>query len=91
MAQMTKAEAEAQLITVNAAIQQIIEGKRITQLKVGSGSFTRLYTHQEISLEALKELRDELLTIIAVDVTAEETRFNTGLYVPMVVCKGGLI
>ncbi len=66
MATMTLAEAEAQLVTVNAAISQLISGKTVTELHVGSGAFQRFYKYQEISLESLIALRNELLATIAV-------------------------
>lgn len=64
MATMTLAEAQAQLTTVNAAIDQLLSGNRLTQLRVGSGTFQRLYTYQEISLESLTALRNELNSVI---------------------------
>ena len=79
-------EATAQLVTVNAAIQQLIEGKRLKELRVGSGNFQRLYMYSEISLEALKTLQQELL--ITIDSYAPATAvFRTNAHIPMVVGK----
>lgn len=61
---MTLAEAENQLVTVNAAINSLLSGNKITQLRVGSGTFQRLYVYQEITLDELRKLRAELLAII---------------------------
>lgn len=79
-------EATAQLVTVNAAIQQLIEGKRLKELRVGSGNFQRLYMYSEISLESLKTLQQELL--ITIDSYAPATAvFRTNAHIPMVVGK----
>ena len=87
MALMSKAEAEAQLITVNTAIENLLSGKNLTQLRIGSGDFARLYTYQEINLETLKEYRAELLQIIADNSPADVT-FKTNMHIPMIVRKG---
>ena len=79
-------EATTQLVTVNAAIQQLIEGKRIKELRVGSGNFQRLYSYSEITLEALKTLQQELL--ITIDSYAPAiTTFRTNAHIPMVIGK----
>jgi hypothetical protein len=64
MLSLTLAEAEAQLATVNTAIQQLISGKKVTELHVGSGAFQRFYKYQECSMENLLQLRAELLGLI---------------------------
>lgn len=61
---MTLAEANTQLTTVNSAIEQFVQGKRLTSLKVGSGAFQRSYDYTDLTLEALKAHRQELLQII---------------------------
>lgn len=83
---MTLVEAEAQLETVNAAIEALISGKRINQLRVGSGTFARLYVFSELTLDNLKQHRDELLAIID---TLEESVpiFRTHATIPLVVSK----
>jgi len=58
-------EVQAELNTVNSAIQQLIAGTRLTELRVGSGDFARMYKHQEISLDALQDIRDGLLQELA--------------------------
>jgi hypothetical protein len=58
-------EVQAELTTVSAAIQELITGTRLTQLRVGSGDFARLYTHQEVSLENLQEIKQQLLQELA--------------------------
>lgn len=58
-------EVQAELNTVNSAIQQLIAGTRLTELRVGSGDFARLYRYQEISLDNLQAIRDELLQELA--------------------------
>jgi hypothetical protein len=58
-------EVQAELNTVNSAIQQLIAGTRLTELRVGSGDFARLYRYQELSLDNLQAIRDELLQELA--------------------------
>jgi hypothetical protein len=82
---MTLAEAQLQLTQINTAIENLLQGKRITQLRVGSGTFQRLYQYQEISYEALEAKRQELLGYI--DSLSETTpTFKTGS-VPLYVRK----
>jgi len=83
---MTLEEALAQLLTVNTAIEALIAGKRLTELRVGSGSFQRLYTFQELDIEALKEHRDELLSIIA-ELQPSVPKFKTNMTIPLLVSK----
>ena len=84
--QLTLAEAEIQLTTVQAAIEALISGKRINQLRVGSGTFSRLYVYSEIMLSELKEHRDELLATIN---ELEDTlpTFKTNSHIPLRVHK----
>ena len=86
MAQMTLVEANAQLATVNAAIEALISGKRLNQLRIGSGSFSRLYVFSEITLDNLKAHRDELLAIID-SLEGNPPSFKKNMYIPIVVGK----
>lgn len=79
-------ELKLQLTTVQAAIEQITQGKRITRLDVGSGTFKRIYEFQEVDLEHLLALRDELREAIAVQ-EPEAVTFKTNAHIPMVVGK----
>jgi len=83
---ITLEEAERQLLTVNAAIEALIAGKRLNQLRVGSGTFARLYVFSEITLENLKQHRDELLSVIGglEDVAPE---FTKNMHIPLIVSK----
>lgn len=82
-------EAQAQLTTVNAAIQQLIDGKRISELRVGSGQFARQYKYQEITMDSLRQLRAELLEVI--NIYAKQSGqlpvFARNMQIPMVVGK----
>jgi hypothetical protein len=62
----TIAEVQAELTTVSAAIQDLIANRRLTELRVGSGDFARLYRYQEITLDNLQAIRDELLQELAI-------------------------
>lgn len=86
MTTLTLDEATAQLATVNAAIEALIQGKRLKELRVGSGSFQRLYTFSEITIESLKEHRDELLAEINA-LSATTPTFKTNMTIPLIVSK----
>jgi hypothetical protein len=79
-------EAKTQLITVNAAIQNLIEGKRISELKVGSGGFQRLLRYQEITIDSLREIQKELLVLID-SYEPTKPKFRTNAHIPMIVTK----
>lgn len=76
-----------ELATVNAAIQDLIAGKRLVQLRVGSGDFARLYVNQEVSLENLKELRNELLQELAQLENTDGIKFRNETNIVMVTGK----
>jgi len=86
MAVLTLEEATLQLTTVNAAIEALIAGKRLTQLRVGSGSFQRLYVFSEITMENLKSHRDELLAIVS-SYNSSLPTFATSRTIPLTVGK----
>jgi len=86
---MSLAEAQQQLATVNAAIQELLAGKRVTQLRIGSGSFQRMYVYQEINLETLYSLRQDLMEVIA-SYSDAAPKFGSNLNFPLKVSKGGL-
>ena len=81
------AQLKEQLSTVQAAIDSLIAGNRLTSLRVGSGSFARLYTYEEIGLEALMALRDDLLGLISA-LEPIAPKFKTNATIPLVVGKG---
>lgn len=86
---MTLEEARSQLVTVNAAINSLLSGKTLTQLRIGSGTFQRTYTYQEISLDSLLALRAELMKKIA-DLETPVTGldwFGRSMTIPLIVCK----
>ena len=89
MAKPTLSELQTQLSTVQAAISTLLKGEKITQLRVGSGTFQRLYVYQEISLESLRKLQNDLLRQIddleAPDLTADF--FGKSMTIPLVVRK----
>jgi len=79
-------EAKIQLATVNAAIQTLISGKRISELRVGSDGFQRLLRYQEITIESLREIQKELLILID-SYESNKPKFRTNAHIPMVVTK----
>lgn len=64
MANMSLAEAQSQLTQVNIAIQDLLLGKAISELKVGSGEFSRWYKFQDVTLDNLTAYRTELRALI---------------------------
>lgn len=84
---MTLEEAQLQLTQINTAIENLLQGKRITQLRVGSGTFQRLYTYQEISYEALIQERDKLLTYINSLSTDPTPKFMQYTSIPLYLKK----
>lgn len=80
------AELQAELVTLNAAIQTMVAGDRLTELRVGSGEFARVYRFSEITLEGLKALRDEAQAEL--DAVSDVTpNFVSGRAVPLLVGK----
>lgn len=79
-------EARKQLTTLNAAISDLIAGKRLTSLRIGSGNFQREYKYQEITLETLEAMRQDVLQIIY---SYEGTKpvFRTNASIPLLVGK----
>lgn len=86
MARITLEEAEAQLATVQAALQDFVAGKRLTRLEVGSGNFRRIYQYSEISYENLIAMRNELQEIVDM-LTPVEPSFRTNCSIPLIVKK----
>ena len=86
---LTLEEAQKQLTQVNKALNDLIMGKRITFLKVGSASFAREYHFSEITFENLTLVKNELLTEIQ-RLSQETPVFNTNASFPLLYRKGGL-
>jgi len=81
-------EAQRQLMTVNAAIQQLVDGKRVSELQVGSGQFARRYKYQDINIDSLVILRNELLAAInEINQAGKLPVFARNMQIPMVVSK----
>lgn len=79
-------ELKTQLSTVQSAISELLAGTKRTVLVVGSGNFQRRYEFGEVTLEALVELRDNLLQqICALEGTTPT--FRTNATIPLVVSK----
>jgi hypothetical protein len=87
MSDITIGEAQLQLSTINAAIQDMISGKRITELRIGSGDFQRLYKYQEINIDTLQALRSELRNIINTLTPNVRPVFRSNATIPLVIHK----
>jgi hypothetical protein len=69
----TEAELQAQLLTVQTAIQALIAGERISVMEIGSPEFRRKYQFGEVTLEALREERANIQQKLAALSTTEPT------------------
>jgi hypothetical protein len=88
---MTLEEAQANLATVNAAIQTIVEGKRVLRLEVREAGFLRVKENQEVTLDALRAYRNELLLLIGtLQTTPVAPTFRQFATIPLIVNKGDL-
>ena len=86
----TALEIQEDIDTINAALQSMYAGTRLTELRVGSGNFIRLYKYQEISVDKLLELKG-LLEAELQSVTPTTTPiFRTFGSIPMIVTKQGI-
>jgi hypothetical protein len=85
---MTLADAEAALLTVNVAISDLFQGKRVTELDIGSGTFKRRYKYAEITLESLYILRNEYRSIISNLQPDIKPVFRTNCNIPLITEKG---
>ena len=83
----TLIEVQTELSAVNAAIQSLLEGKRVNEFRVGSGEFIRTYRHTEVNLDSLRDLRNELLNEIASLTPCATPVFRCNATIPLVVHK----
>lgn len=83
----TIAEVQADLTTVNAALQNLIAGKRITQLRLGSGDFARQYQYQEITYDVLKAEQADLTQELAALQSEPQMQFRTMSNIPLNISK----
>jgi hypothetical protein len=83
----TLTQVQADLTTVTAALQDLIAGKRITQLRVGSGEFQRHYNYQEITYDVLKSEQADLTQELAALQATPQMQFRTMSNLPLNVTK----
>jgi len=81
-------EAKRQLTTVQVAISDLISGKSVTQLRIGSGNFQREYKYwkPDTLLNTLLDLRNDLNLIIA-SYSTETPTFRKHSSVPLISRK----
>jgi hypothetical protein len=87
MAVRTLADVRAELVTVNAAIQQIISGQRLTEIRIGSGDFLRVYKNQQVNLDDLYAIKAELQQEEDLLSTNVGITFRNDCNIPLVVSK----
>lgn len=85
----TIAEVQAELTTVNAALQNLISGKRLTKLEIGNGEFKRSYQYQEITFDMLKGEQQDLLSELATleALSSNSIKFRNNSNIPLSVTK----
>ncbi len=83
-------EVQRQLTQVNIAIETLIQGKSLVELRVGSGNFQRLFRYGDVTLVDLKTYRRELLDQINSLTPNIVPIFRSGACIPLVVRKGDL-
>jgi hypothetical protein len=84
----TITEVQAELDTVNAALQELIAGRRLTQLRIGSGEFARLYQYQELTFDTLKaEQQDLTMELATLESAGSSISFRSNSFVPLTVNK----
>lgn len=83
---MTESEIQTAISTVNTAIAQLLSGKRVLELRVGTGNFFRQFRYGEVTLEALKEYRAELVQMSLAYTLAAPT-YRTHGSIPLIVKK----
>lgn len=84
----TVTEVQAELDTVNAALQELIAGRRLTQLRIGSGEFARLYQYQELTFDALKsEQQDLMMELRSLESESTSIKFRSNANIPLTVVK----
>jgi hypothetical protein len=62
---LTLEQAQTDLVAVETAWTELLKGKRVSRLSLGTGSSRRDYTSQEINQTLLMKERDRLQKLIA--------------------------
>lgn len=83
---MTKAELQTAIDTVNTAIAQLLSGKRVLELQVGTGDFMRRFRYGEVSLDSLKDYRAELVQMMQ-SLASDTPSFRKNASIPLHVRK----
>ena len=84
---MSLVDYQNDLTNVNAAITRLLEGKAVTELRIGSGATLRYYKYTEITLDSLTALRNELLAKIQT-LSSDTPVFRTNASIPLRIIKG---
>ena len=88
MQDLTLAQAQLQLSQVNVAIENLLLGKRINKLTLGSGEFAVTKGFNEVTLESLREYRAELRNYIMQLEPEVLPVFRANACIPIIVLKG---
>lgn len=86
----TVLEIQEDIDTINAALQTLYTGTRLTELRVGSGNFIRLYKYQEITIDTLLILKTNLEIELQAASPSNSPTFRTFSSIPLIVTKQGV-
>ena len=78
-------EAEAELVIVNIAIQDLLKGTRINEHKITSSEIARWYRFTDVTLDSLLSYRTELRALIEALQPAVTPIFRNNACIPLVV------
>jgi hypothetical protein len=87
MSALTLTELYQELAAVNAAIQSILNGKRVTELRIGEDNFLRGYKYSDVTLDNLRSYREDLLNNISALEPDVRPVFRSNATIPLVVSK----
>jgi len=86
----TAVQIQSDLDTINAALQDLYAGERLTTLIVGSGEFQRRYTYQELSVDNMLGVKRTLEGELAHLTPSVAPSFRTFSSIPLVIGKSGI-
>jgi predicted transcriptional regulator len=77
--------AYADLTKVNAALDQLMQGKLIQRMEFKTAEVTKVFDYNKVTITELKSIRKELLELIDSLEGASAVVYRTGASVPLVV------
>ena len=81
------ATAYSDLTKVNAAIDQLLQGKSLTKLEFRSTEVQQMYEYTSVSLTELKLIRKELLELIDSLEEVSQISYRSSSSVPLIISR----